>query len=300
MARSKIIFLVLVILAGAVVHLNLSRQVWENRRVVRQSIESGYVLPSQFNRVLALGHKGLYADYLFLNTITFFGERQMYREALSKEDWEYLVASLEAVTDLDPYFLDPYILAAGLLTWETRRFDDANRLLEKGMKYRDWDWQMPFYLGFNHFYFLKDNVKGAEYLMEASRRPESPGTLPHLAARLSYYGDRAKTGILFLTGIIGQTTDERLRASLLLRKKALEGAALIEEQIERFKKVQGRAPKDLAELLSVGYLAELPAEPYGGDWVILPTGRVFSTSKFVPARKKKSAAEPAGRKGSDK
>ncbi len=282
----KVILLILIVLAGAWGHTRLSRQVWENRRETRSRIETGYVFPSQFNRVLALGHKGLYADYLFLNTITFFGERQMYRESLTREDWDYLVAGLNAVTDLDPYFLDPYVLAEGTLTWETRRFADANRLLEKGMKHRTWDWQMPYYLGFNHFYFLKDFNKGAEYLMEASRRPGSPNFLPHLAARLSYYGDQAKTGILFLTGIINSTTDERLRASLLLRKKALEGAALIEEGMERFKKDLGRAPQDIAELTAGGYIGTLPEEPYGGQWVILPSGRVFSTSKFVEARKK--------------
>jgi hypothetical protein len=286
MTVRKLVFPILIVLIGAWLHVNLSHRVWENRAEVRRHTETGYVFPGRFNRVLALGNKGLYADYLFLNTITFFGGRQMYQERLTQEDWDYLVAGLNAVTDLDPYFLDPYIFAEGILTWGTHRFDDANRLLQKGMKYRDWDWQMPFYLGFNHFYFLKDFNNGAAYLMEASRRPESPSTLPLLAARLSYYGDRARTGVLFLTGIIDQTSNERLRASLLLRKKALEGAALIEDQIERFRKEQGRGPKNIGELMATGYLDKLPDEPYGGKWIILPTGRVFSTSRFVPEKRK--------------
>lgn len=287
MVARKLIGLILIVLVGAGLHTYLSSRVWEDRKQVRKSIQASYVLPSQFARVLAVGHKGLYADFLLLRIISFYGERQVHRERLSREDLDYLVAGLEAVTDLDPYFLDPYVLAEGTLTWEVHRFKDANRILEKGMKYRSQDWQLPFFLGFNHFYFLKDNRKGAEYLMEASRRPGSPSFIPHLAARLSFYGDQAKTGILFLMAIIEQTQDEKLRASLLKRKRALEGAALIEEQVERFRQEQGRVPGDIADLMAAGYIDRLPEEPYGGEWVLLPTGRVYTTSKFVGVKKKK-------------
>ena len=66
---------------------------------------------------------------------------------------------------------------------------------------------------------------------------------------------------------------------------ALEGAALLEECIERFKNDQGRSPQNIEELVEKGYIDKLPKEPYNGKWVILKTGRVFSTSKFVDAGK---------------
>ena len=215
MSWRKILGLILVVIIVIGLHVCLSDKVWEQRGEVRRNIETGYVFPSRFTRIMALGHKGLYADYLFLNTLTFFGGKRMYQEKLSDEDWDYLAAGLDAVTDLDPYFLDPYVLAEGIMTVENRNFKDVNRLLEKGTKHRTWDWRMPYYLGFNHFYFLKNYAKGSEYLMEASRRPGSPKFLPSLAARLSYYGDQAKTGVLFLTGVLAQTADEKLREPLL-------------------------------------------------------------------------------------
>lgn len=295
MAARKIVGLIFIVLLGSGLHVLLSDMVWEERGNVRRNVEAGYVFPSRFTRIMALGHKGLYADFLFLKTATFYGEKQIYQQAMTSEDLDFLVAGLDAVTDLDPYFLDPYVLAEGTLTWSARRFEDANRLLEKGMKNRAWDWQLPYYLGFNHFYFLKDYNKGAEYLMEASRRPGSPNFLPQLAARLSYYGDQAKTGVLFLTGMVNQTDDERLKASLLRRKKALEGATALEEAIERYTKAHRKAPDNLNDLVSEGYIDRLPEEPYGGTWVILRTGRVFSTSKFVEGRKKKdNRGNPAG------
>ncbi len=264
----------------------LQQDLWEGRAEVRRSAQAGYVIPSKFSRVLALEHKGLLSDFLFLKTITFFGERVMAEQPIADVDWRFIIGSLDAVTDLDPYFLDPYILGEGLLTWESERYEEANQLLEKGRKYRTWDWQIPFYLGFNYFYFLGDNEKGAEYLLEAGRLPGSLSFLPDLASRIGYYGGKAKDAAVFLKGIIAQTDDRQVKERLEKRLLALERSAFLEERVERFEKEQGRVPEKVGELISKGYLQKLPAEPYGGKWVIMESGRVFSTSRFLTSREK--------------
>lgn len=262
-------------------HLALSGKAWEDRAEARRATEAGYVLPSGFSRVLALEHRGLLSDYLLLKTITFYGEHLVHERQLNSEDWRYVVAGLDAVTDLDPYFLDPYILTESLVAWDAGLIEEANRLLAKGMEHRTWDWQIPFFIGFNHFYFRNEVEKGAEYLMAASRLPGSPDFLPRLAARLGYYGGKAKTAIMFLRGILAQTEDELMRRRLEKRVLALERADLIEEAAERFNADHGRMPKGAPELLYGGYLAEIPEDPYGGEWVVLKHGRIFSTSRFV-------------------
>ncbi|WP_432821430.1 tetratricopeptide repeat protein [Trichloromonas sp.] len=259
----------------------LNRHVWDQRAVVRSSTEAGYIIPSRFTRLMALEHKGILSDFQLLKTITFYGERTMHQQKLTEDDWRYIIAGLEAVTDLDPYFLDPYVLAEGVLAWDAGKVEDANRLLEKGRKHRVDDWQIPFFIGFNSFYFLEDYTKGAEYLMEASRLPGSPEFLTPLAARLGYYGGKAKTAIMFLRGVLTQTSDERLKLRLEKRLLALERADLIEEAVERFKSEKDRMPDNIKEVLEAGYLETLPVDPYGGEWVIMKFGRVFSTSKFV-------------------
>ena len=40
----------------------------------------------------------------------------------------------------------------------------------------------------------------------------------------------------------------------------------------------------MAELVTKGYIDEIPPDPYGGRWGILRNGRVFSTSKFAPPK----------------
>jgi tetratricopeptide (TPR) repeat protein len=275
------IVLVALLLALTPVYFWAGGKVWEQREVVRRNTEAGYVIPSKYSRVLALEYKGLLADFLLLKTITFFGERVEFEQTLSESDWTYIIGSLDVITDLDPYFLDPYVLAEGLLTWESGRYEEANRLLEKGRKYRVNDWQLPFFIGFNHFFFLKDYETGGDYLMQASRLPNSPKFLPSLAARIGYYGDKAHTAVMFLKGIIAQTSDERLKSWLNLRLVALERAALLEDLVEKYQKENGYLPTKVQDLVIAGYIDDLPVDPYGGDWVMMKNGRVFSTSKFV-------------------
>lgn len=274
-------FILLLLLLLLPLYIVIAGKIWEQRAEARQSAEADYILPPGFSRVLALEHKGLLSDYQLLKTITFYGEHLVLERTLNPEDWQYIVAGLESVTDLDPYFLDPYILAESLLAWDAGLIDEANRLIEKGMEHRTWDWQLPFFVGFNHFYFREDAEKGAEYLMAASRLPGSPDFLPRLAARLGYYGGKAKTAIMFLRGILAQTEDELMRRRLEKRLLALERADLIEEAAERFNIATGRMPKEVKELQRGGYLKEIPEDPYGGEWVVLKTGRIFSTSRFT-------------------
>ena len=65
----------------------------------------------------------------------------------------------------------------------------------------------------------------------------------------------------------------------------VENAVIIEDAMEQFKQQEGRVPQ-FSELVNTGCLAELPADPYGGEWILLPIGRVFSTSKFAEKRDK--------------
>ena len=120
-----------------------------------------------------------------------------------------------------------------------------------------------------------------EVITEASKLPGSPGFLPTLPARLKYYAGETKVSILFLKGLIEQTSDPALRQQLNLRLEALEGVVVLEKALDEYKKTTGRNTTSLAELTSSGVLEVLPREPYGGEWKILDSGRVYSTSQFA-------------------
>lgn len=278
--RETVVLLVLLLVAiGA--QIQLTGASWGDREKFRRSAEASYVLPSKFSRVLSFGNKGVLSDYQFLKVATFYGGRILHGQPLTAEDLNYLYVGLDVTTDLDPYFFDPYLLAEGVFPWDAGMIDEANRLLEKGMRYRTSDWRLPFFVGFNHFYFNQDFAQGGEYIMRAAKLPGSPAFLPNLGARLAYYGGNSKTAVLFLKGLLAEGADAALEKIISKRLLALERAVILEEAAASFRKDKSRDPQNVEELVMAGYLDKLPEEPYNGQWIFLENGRVFSTSRFA-------------------
>ena len=60
----------------------------------------------------------------------------------------------EIPVDDELIIVDPYFYANAFLPWDAHMTEETNRLLEKGSRYRDWDWMLPFFIGFNDFFFL--------------------------------------------------------------------------------------------------------------------------------------------------
>lgn len=264
--------------------------VWQKRFELRKTAEAGYILPAKFSNILAVDYQGVLSDYQFLKIITFYGGRIQHEQSLSEEDWRYVIQGLETVTTLDPYFMDAYLLAESLLAWEENRVEDANDFLKKGMSYIT-NWRLPFYVGCNYFLFMQDYANAAEYLKIASRIPGSPDFLATLAARLDYFAGKSDTAILFLTGLLAETTDPRLRQRLEKRMLALQRATEIEKAIQQFKTQYGRMPQGREELINKRILDEFPQDPYGGKWILNQNGRVYSTSKFADAKPESEAEQ---------
>ena len=288
----KSLFKIIVMLSFVLpLYVLLVEGVWEQRVKLRSASEAGYVFPAEFSRILAIDYQGVWADYQFLKIITFYGGRVQSKQELSEEDLRYIIQGLETVTDLDPYFMDAYLFAESVLAWEKNQVEEANYFLMKGMSHIE-NWRLPFYVGCNYFLFLQDYENAAEYLKKASRLPDSPDFLATLAARLDYYAGKSETAILFLQGLLAETSDPSLRQRLEKRLLALQRAAKIEESLRQFKTELGRMPHGWEELVNKGTLDELPKDPYGGEWVLVKDGRVFSTSKFAEFKPAQPSVKP--------
>jgi tetratricopeptide (TPR) repeat protein len=277
--RSLLVPLSLVLLALGGSLLAIPRVTVE-REALRRSEGVVTLLPSSLYRVVGLEFKGLLADSLFSRTISFYGGKVIREERLTGEEWEWLYRSVDAATDLDPCFYDPYLFGAMTLTWEANRVDLANALLEKALSCRQWDWTIPFYLGFNHFYFLQDNQKAAAYLMQASERPGGGGVLAQLATRLLYQEKETENAIIFLREIIRKTEDERTRTIYQLRLDALEKILSLERSVKTYRERFGSLPADLAELVQAGIIREIPLDPYGGRFYLDAQGDIKTTSEL--------------------
>lgn len=262
-------------------HLHFYTASFERKNFLNARVRVNYVMPAAFTQAMSLDFQGLTADLQLLQAIFFIGDKIEKQEMITLEDWDYFIALIDAVTNLDPYFWDPYYFASALLAWGPKNYPAAIALLEKARKYRPDDHRIPFQLGFYYYYFLNDYVKAAEYMAIAAKAPDASPKLATLASRFAYYAGRYEFSIDLLRQMLSKTRDDRIRGFYLKRLKALEGAVLLERATERFRERFGRLPDGLSDLVDEGFVDTLPVDPYGGEYYTLETGRIFSTSKFA-------------------
>lgn len=215
-------------------------------------------LPPEAMKALAGEYKGLIADYLLLEAAAFLGADTR----PTQEDWEAVTLLFRQSMALDPHFMQSYRLFQAILPWEAEEYELTIELLKKSKKHRPWDWGPGFFIGFDYFYFLEDNLTASEYLMEASKVPEAPLSLATLGARLAQRGGQTLTAISFLRAMYEKTDEEGVKETLRERIGALAGVLILERGISQFISVFGHPPETLAELVSRGILKEIPLNPY--------------------------------------
>lgn len=251
-----------------------------------------FVLPSSILRVASLDYKGIVSDFLFIKGIVYIGGsiQKGHPEKISftESQWHALYRILEVSTDLDPYFQDPYYLANAYLTWDAGMIRETNSFLEKGSKYRNWDWSLPFFSGFNYFFFLNENDNASEWLMKASRRPGASPTIASLASKMAFKASRTEISISFLEEMIKQTDDESMKKLFEERVEAYKAILELEKAVDAYRQKFGEKPSTLEGLVKKGIIAEIPEDPYGGKFSIDADGKVRTTSenRLVPFHKK--------------
>ncbi|QEM68193.1 hypothetical protein FO488_08475 [Geobacter sp. FeAm09] len=244
----------------------------------------GFVPSVKLLKPLSADQKELVGASLSMKVLMYYGgvlEKIQGRKVITESpDLLGMSRLLHGAVQLDPYNMDAYYFAQGFLTWDARQFKVANNLLQYGMKYRTWDWYLPFYAGFNHAYFLKDFKKAAEYYRRAG---ELSGQELHISLAGRYLQESGQTNLAigYLRAMIASSHNETARKSFETRLNAFEGVRMIEIARDRFRGKKGREPLSVAELLKSGFLETLPSDPYGGQFYLEPDGKVSTTSKFA-------------------
>jgi len=180
----------------------------------------------------------------------------------TKGDWEAVYTLLRQSLALDPYFFQTCYYIQAFLPLGARMAKEDVALLETSKTHRYWDWTPGFYIGFDCFYFLKDNLTASRYLMEASEIHNSPPLLSMLGARLAQKGGQTMAGIVFLKAMHEKAETETEKRRISLRIKALTDVLTLEKGISEFSLKFGHPPQSLEQLVTTGVLKKLPENPY--------------------------------------
>jgi len=210
----------------------------------------------------------------WLEAVQVAGSRKMLRG-----DYDRLVELLETVLGFDPRFLVPYLFGGILLGESPDHAPAALSILARGEKVFPGEWRIPFHAGYIRYFTLGDPVGGGMATLRASRVPGSPAYLPLLASRMLTEGNRPETALEFLRELISQEKDPRRleileeRVRQVMTERDLQA---IERAIAEHRARTGALPGRLSDLVSAGLLPRVPADPYGGAYVLEPGGKVRS------------------------
>lgn len=246
-------------------------------------LKVGYVPEAKVLKYITADQRYSVANLVILKVIFYFGSLiEKSKEAnvyASNPDYPGMFRVLQTGLRLDPYDADAYYFAQAAYTWEVGRYTEVNNMLEYGMKYRTWDYQLPFFAGFNAAYFMKDFKKAAEYMKKAAEIAKEQ-QFATLAARYFYEAGETEFGILFIDMMKSSAKDVNEKKLYEFRKKSLIAVQKIENAIKVYRLRFGAAPATINELVAGGYLPAVPIDPYGGKFYLDNEGKVRSTSKL--------------------
>lgn len=262
-----------------VVGLHLLQVSTDEQRAATPKLQRFMYLPQgEYLRVAVLGYEQVAADLLWIQAIQAMGERKVTEEA---GHWIY--RALDVITTLDPQFVRVYEAGGVALVTLVVLVEESNRILEKGAQHNPDYWALPFLLGFNYYFELRDDAKAADYIARASRLAGAPTYLAGFATRLYASAREPQVAIDFLAQMYEQTTDENVKRVLEARVRealAERDLQLLEEAIGRYRERYRRAPARLEDLVGPGLLRELPREPFGGRYVYDPQTQTVRSSEM--------------------
>jgi hypothetical protein len=249
----------------------------------------GFLPSNNFLSCASLNHKAAISEWIFLKALTYFGMKiDKERPELSKSiDYYSVFRFLDASTYIDPYNIDAYYFTEAVFTWDLMRVKEANYILERGIAFRTWDFYIPFFIGFNDFYFLKDYKNGAKFMEIAARITGDP-LFTTLTSRLLYQSSQTGVAIGFLEMMIKNMSPENstggisplLREPLEKRLKALRSIGYLEWAVKEYSDIYREYPSDITQLLDKKIITAIPKDPYGGRFYI-DKGQILSSSNLA-------------------
>jgi len=250
-----------------------------NRPVV---VKLGTMPDAELLKIASGDQRYLVAQYAVVKVLFYYGTlvEKFKQKIVLKPEYQDMYRTLQTASKLDPWNADVYYFTQAAFTWELKKIDEVNEMLRFGMQYRTWDYQLPFFVGFNDAYFRKDYAAAAPYFQKAAELSGDP-LMTNLAARYFSESGHNELGLRFIEFMQRNITDSKMVSLYELRKQALIAALTIQKAVEEYTRRFGKPPSRISELTEKGMLGAIPRDPYGGEFYIDDKGVALSTSKFA-------------------
>ncbi|HKY32173.1 MAG TPA: hypothetical protein VJV23_06530 [Candidatus Polarisedimenticolia bacterium] len=269
---------VLVVAASAAGAAWSSRQL-DRGRATADAAQVLYLPSGKYLKVVSLGFPEVLADLIYIWSIQYYG----HYEAPDRYRYlEHIYGSV--ITELDPRYVDPYLIGSMIMSLEAGDHEMALRLLDKGIAANPREWILPFEAGFLCFNVLHDHERAARYFEAALAMPGAPGVIRRLRAEMyNKLGDKRRS-LAYWTEVHETAATDYVKDVSWRHVHDLTIEVHLEDlraAVASYRERHGRLPAGLEALASAGLVAAVPLDPSGNPYRYDPaTGAVSSATRF--------------------
>ena len=258
---------------------------WASSRIETQrgSADAGaqvlYLPSGEYLKAISLGYPEVLADAVYIWSIQYYGH---YERADRFRYLEHVYANV--IAELDPRYIDPYLIGAMIMSVEANDAEMALRLLDKGIAANPEEWILPFDAGFLCYDRLHDYPRAARYFETALRMPQVPGAVRRLHAEMyNKMGDK-RASLEYWSEVAREADSDYVRnvSSMHVHDLKIEvDLETLRAAVAAWRLRDGSLPPDLQALARARLIATLPFDPEGAAYLYDPrTGAVSCASRF--------------------
>jgi len=255
-----------------------------------QSSSMAYQIPIKIQQNLTFGYNYTLSALRWFHIISKFGN--LNEEEKNNATYVELAKNLDTITHLNPHAKHAYYMAATILPWAIHSTKLSRPLLQRAVSTMPKQWQWPFYMGFNAYWFDHDKKTAAHYLTQAASLKNAPPIVMKLALRMRADTGEFDTALMFLDRQIKNTSNQAMQKQLIEHQIAI----LTEKTLYHLeRRLHQRYPNEnqqqaLQKLLKQGY-AIPQILPDGGHILFKTDGTLISSKSkrrfklFIPAKR---------------
>ena len=254
---------------------------------MRASRAPGYhllYLPSgRYLKAATFGYPEVAADLIYIWSIQYYSNYQI------EDRYDYLdLIYRRVIAELDPRFVDPYLVGSMIMSVEAKRDDLALRLLSEGTAANPEEWILPFQAGFLCYQKLADYGCARDRFEQAVKIRGAPPAVRRLYAEMyNRLGDK-RSSLRYWGEILASADSDYVRRVAWLHVHDLTIDVQIEDLdrlLQRYAAAHAGPANRLEDLVHAGLLSGIPRDPNDTPYFLdRSTGRAASSSRRLLQR----------------
>jgi hypothetical protein len=236
-----------------------------------------YISSPKALKKMSLGYDGLLADIYWTRAVQYFGGKHHD----GAHSFDLLAPLLEITTALDPQLMVAYEYGANFLAPKPPNGagmpERAIELEEFGIRNNPNEWRLYYNEGFIRYMELQDYAGAAQVFSRGAQVPNAHPFLSILAAKMAEHAGEEQMARMMWSTTYQTAKDNDVRANAAAHLRALQvddDVMNLEALTGRYQQRTGRFPASFSELQQAGLLKNIPVDPLGHTYKLMPDGAV--------------------------